>query len=75
MKTLKVTLKNTKARQVWMAQSSKPENDAVGFVQPSIEIMDRVAGITRDAGTRPVRPTPRWRPDACAREEHHHTKN
>ncbi len=38
-----------------MAQSSKPENDAVGFVQPSIEIMDRVIGLTRDAGTRPVR--------------------
>merc|ERR1719353_2001110 len=38
------------SESVWMAQSSKPENDAVGFVQPSQEIFDQVASLTRQAG-------------------------
>jgi hypothetical protein len=39
---------------VWMAQSSKPEDDAVGFVQPSTEQVDQVIEISSKAGTRPV---------------------
>jgi hypothetical protein len=39
---------------VWMAQSSKPENDAVGFVQPSTEQVDRMLQVSGNAGVRPV---------------------
>lgn len=39
---------------LWMAQSSKPQDDAVGFVQPSTEQVGRVLEISGTAGTRPV---------------------
>ena len=39
---------------VWVAQSSQPENDAVAFVQPSGEQMERVSGMCKSAGGRPV---------------------
>ena len=47
---------------VWMAQSSKPEDDAVGFVQPSVEIVDKVVQISDTAGSRPVLlVNPQWK--------------
>ena len=39
---------------VWMAQSSRPADDAVGFVQPSAEQLEAVTRMSNDAGVRPV---------------------
>eukprot|EP00316_Scyphosphaera_apsteinii_P009902 CAMPEP_0119314148 /NCGR_PEP_ID=MMETSP1333-20130426/31834_1 /TAXON_ID=418940 /ORGANISM="Scyphosphaera apsteinii, Strain RCC1455" /LENGTH=254 /DNA_ID=CAMNT_0007319205 /DNA_START=132 /DNA_END=896 /DNA_ORIENTATION=+ len=39
---------------VWMAQSSRPQNDAVGFVQPSTEQLGMITKLSNDAGSRPV---------------------
>jgi len=47
---------------VWMAQSSQPEDDAVGFVQPSAEVIKTVTSISETAGTRPVLlVNPQWK--------------
>lgn len=47
---------------VWVAQSSQPENDAVAFVQPSGEQMERVSGMCKSAGGRPVLlVNPQWK--------------
>jgi len=39
---------------LWMAQSSQPADDAVGFVQPSAEQIGRVVEVSKNAGPRPV---------------------
>mmetsp|Transcript_688 Transcript_688/g.1229 ORF Transcript_688/g.1229 Transcript_688/m.1229 type:complete len:246 (+) Transcript_688:343-1080(+) len=39
---------------VWMAQSSRPQDDTVGFVQPSAEQIERVSEVSSSAGSRPV---------------------
>jgi len=47
---------------VWMAQSSRPQDDAVGFVQPSAEVMKTVSTVATDAGARPVLlVNPQWK--------------
>jgi len=47
---------------VWMAQSSRPQDDAVCFVQPSTELIKTVAKISSDAGDRPVLiVNPQWK--------------
>lgn len=47
---------------VWFAQSSKPEDDAVGLVQPSAERMRDIAKLATDAGGRPVMlVNPQWK--------------
>ena len=39
---------------VWTAQSSRPQNDAVGFVQPTVEVIKQIATISEQAAARPV---------------------
>ena len=47
---------------VWMAQSSQPQDDAVGFVQPSAEVLKTVTSICESAGARPVLlVNPQWK--------------
>lgn len=47
---------------VWMAQSSRPQDDAVGFVQPSTEQLSTISKISEDAGSRPVLMiNPQWK--------------
>ena len=47
---------------VWMAQSSKPQDDAVGFVQPSAEQIKTIETVSTDAGARPVLlVNPQWK--------------
>lgn len=60
---------------VWMAQSSKPQDDAVGFVQPSTEQIGQIKAISDGAGSRPVLLiNPQWKErddplDALSRKE------
>lgn len=47
---------------VWMAQSSKPEDDCVGLVQPMIESMPTIRKLSSDAGVRPMLlVNPQWK--------------
>lgn len=47
---------------VWMAQSSRPQDDAVCFVQPSTEVIKQVSDIAANAGPRPVLlMNPQWK--------------
>jgi len=47
---------------VWMAQSSKPSEDGVAFVQPSAEVLDSIEQVCANAGERPVlMVNPQWR--------------
>jgi len=39
---------------VWFAQSSRPQDDAVGLVQPSAERMTTIRKLSNEAGSRPV---------------------
>ena len=39
---------------VWFAQSSQPQDDAVGLVQPTYERMPQIRTLSKDAGTRPL---------------------
>ena len=60
---------------MWMAQSSKPQDDAVGFVQPSAEQIEQIRAISEGAGSRPVLlVNPQWKErddplDALSRKE------
>lgn len=47
---------------VWMAQSSRPQDDAVGFVQPSAEQVRQIETLCNGAGERPVLlVNPQWK--------------
>jgi hypothetical protein len=47
---------------LWSAQSSKPADDAMAFVQPSDERMEDIRSIASQAGSRPVLiVNPQWR--------------
>ena len=60
---------------VWMAQSSQPQNDAVGFCQPSTEEVKAISKLSEQAGSRPVLlVNPQWKErddplDALSRKE------
>eukprot|EP00965_Chrysotila_dentata_P222417 6192955-Pleurochrysis_carterae.AAC.3 len=47
---------------VWMAQSSRPTDDGVAFVQPSAEVLGSIENVCKGAGDRPVlMVNPQWR--------------
>merc|ERR1719382_1381596 len=47
---------------VWFAQSARPQDDAVGLVQPSAERMDQIRQLSADAGSRPLLlVNPQWK--------------
>ena len=47
---------------VWFAQSSKPEDDGVAFVQPMAESLPKVRSLNADAGARPLLlVNPQWK--------------
>jgi len=47
---------------VWFAQSSRPQDDAVGIVQPSAERMATIRKLANEAGTRPLLlVNPQWK--------------
>lgn len=47
---------------LWLAQSSQPEDDAMGFVQPSTEQLKQIDAACASAGSRPVLlVNPQWK--------------
>jgi len=47
---------------MWVAQSARPAEDGVAFVQPSAEVLDAIEQVCESAGARPVlMVNPQWR--------------
>ena len=62
---------------VWMAQSTTPQDDCVGLVQPTAERMDTIRTLSRDAGARPLLlVNPQWkvRTHTGGLRRHHQSK-
>ena len=60
---------------VWLAESSQPQDDAMGFVQPSTEQIVQIEAASKNAGERPILLcNPQWKErddplDALSRKE------
>jgi len=60
---------------VWLAESSQPQDDAMGFVQPSTEQIAQIEAASNNAGSRPILLcNPQWKErddplDALSRKE------
>jgi len=60
---------------VWLAESSQPQDDAMGFVQPSTEQIAQIEAASNNAGERPILLcNPQWKErddplDALSREK------
>jgi hypothetical protein len=60
---------------VWLAESSQPQDDAMGFVQPSTEQIAQIQAASNNAGERPILLcNPQWKErddplDALSRKE------
>lgn len=60
---------------VWLAESSQPQDDAMGFVQPSTEQIVQIEAASKSAGERPILLcNPQWKErddplDALSRKE------
>ena len=60
---------------VWLAESSQPQDDAMGFVQPSTEQIAQIEAASNNAGERPILLcNPQWKErddplDALSRKE------
>lgn len=60
---------------VWLAQSSQPQDDVMGFVQPSTEQIAQIEAACNNAGSRPILLcNPQWKErddplDALSRKE------